>query len=80
MERDLSALGGITVLTGLTLASIGAAWFLRKPRLAALIGISISGGMMLTVMMKRGFDRPRPDLVRHSVFVTGASFPSGHAM
>ena len=78
--RDLSALGGITVLTALTLASIGAALFLRKPRLAALIGISISGGMMLTVMMKRGFDRPRPDLVPHSVFVTSAGFPSGHAM
>lgn len=78
--RDITSLGGFTVLTGLTLASMGAAFFLGKPRLAALIACAISGGMMLTGLMKRGFDRPRPDLVPHSVMVTSASFPSGHAM
>ena len=78
--RDITSLGGFTVLTGLTLASIGAAFFLGKPRLAALIAVAISGGMVLSALMKRGFDRPRPDLVPHGVIVTSASFPSGHAM
>ena len=80
MGRDLTALGGFTVLTGLTLASIGVALFLKKPRIAGIIAIAISGGMFLTSFAKRGFDRPRPDLVPHGVVVTNASFPSGHAM
>ena len=80
MGRDLTALGGFTILTGLTLASIGITFFLRKPRIAILIAVSITSGMLLTNLIKRGFDRPRPDLVPHGVAVTNASFPSGHAM
>jgi undecaprenyl-diphosphatase len=80
MGRDLTALGGFTILTGLTLSSIGIALFMRKPRIAGIIAIAITGGMFLTSWMKRGFDRPRPDLVPHGVIVTNASFPSGHAM
>ena len=56
------------------------ALFLKKPRIAGIIAIAISGGMFLTSFAKRGFDRPRPDLVPHGVVVTNASFPSGHAM
>lgn len=80
MGRDLTALGGFTILTGLTLASIGVTLFLRKPKIAAIIAIAISGGMFLTAFLKQGYDRPRPDLVPHGVIVTSASFPSGHAM
>ena len=35
---------------------------------------------MLSTLFKRGFDRPRPDLVPHEAIVYTASFPSGHAM
>jgi len=80
MGRDLTALGGFTVLTGLTLASIGIALFLRKPKIAVIIAIAITGGMVLSTFLKQGYDRPRPDLVPHGVIVTSASFPSGHAM
>ncbi|MCW1885574.1 phosphatase PAP2 family protein [Luteolibacter flavescens] len=80
MGRDLTALGGFTILTGLTLASIGIALFLRKPRIAALIAISITTASFLTSLLKQGFDRPRPDLVPHGTVVTNASFPSGHSM
>ena len=41
--RDITSLGGFTVLTGLTLASIGAAFFLGKRRLAALTAVAIAG-------------------------------------
>lgn len=80
MGRDLTALGGFTILTGLTLASVGIVLFRRKPRIAVLIAISVAGGSMLSQLLKRSFDRPRPDLVPHGVVVSNASFPSGHSM
>jgi undecaprenyl-diphosphatase len=80
MGRDLTALGGFTILTGLTVFSIGIALFLGKPKLAGIITVAITGGMFLTSLLKRSYDRPRPDLVPHGVIVTNASFPSGHAM
>jgi undecaprenyl-diphosphatase len=80
MGRDLTALGGFTILTGLTLVSIGIALFLKRPRIAALIAIAITSGSFLSSLLKSGFDRPRPDLVPHGTVVTNASFPSGHSM
>lgn len=80
MGRDLTALGGFTILTGLTVSSICLTLFLGKPRLATIIAIGITSGMFLTSLLKRSYDRPRPDLVPHGVVVTNASFPSGHAM
>lgn len=80
MGRDLTALGGFTILTGLTLASMGVALFLGKPRIAGIIAVAITSGMFLTDVLKRGFDRPRPELVPHGVLVTSESFPSGHSM
>lgn len=80
MGRDLTALGGFTILTGLTVCSVGVALLMKRPRLAGIIAVAVTGGMILTTFVKRGFDRPRPDLVPHGVVVTNASFPSGHAM
>lgn len=80
MGRDLTALGGFTILTGLTLVSIGVALIQRRPKIAFMIAVSITSGTFLTSIIKKGFDRPRPDLVPHGVVVTNASFPSGHAM
>ncbi|HEX8372771.1 MAG TPA: phosphatase PAP2 family protein [Chthoniobacterales bacterium] len=78
--RDVTALGGMTVLTGLTIASAGMTLLLGKPRLALLLVIAIASGMILSDLLKAGFDRPRPDLVPHGSYVTSRSFPSGHAM
>lgn len=80
MGRDITALGGFTILTGLTLASVGLMLLYRRPRLAVLTVIAITGGMLMSNLLKNVFDRPRPDLVPHGVLVTSASFPSGHAM
>lgn len=76
--RDLTALGGFTILTLLTLASAGVALFLKKPRIAAVILVAIVSGMGVMNGLKRFFDRARPDVVPHAVEVTNASFPSGH--
>lgn len=47
---------------------------------AALIGISVGGGSLLSTWLKLAFDRQRPELALHAVAAASASFPSGHAM
>lgn len=80
MMRDVTAMGGITVLTLLTLTVL-AYLVLRRQRASALfLGVAVVGGQALSHLAKLGFDRPRPDLVPHGVDVATASFPSGHSM
>jgi len=80
MARDLTALGGFTILTGVTLVSLGVAIFAGRSRLAALAVVSVLAGTVMTGVLKQGFDRPRPALVEHGTLVHNASFPSGHSM
>lgn len=80
MMRDFSALGGVALLTFIT---IGTALYLfvnRKPSEAWFLLTAIGSGTLLTNLLKAGFDRPRPDLVAHETYTYAASFPSGHAM
>jgi undecaprenyl-diphosphatase len=80
LGRDLTALGGVGVLTLLTAIVAGFLVLQGKRRMALMIIVAISCGALLSTGLKRGFDRPRPDLVPHRVRVYSASFPSGHAM
>ncbi|YCM44391.1 phosphatase PAP2 family protein [Verrucomicrobiaceae bacterium 227] len=80
VARDFTALGGITVLTTLTLFSTGYLWLQQKGRMVVFVIISIGGGILLSSLLKYGFDRPRPELVPHGSYVYTASFPSGHSM
>jgi undecaprenyl-diphosphatase len=80
MMRDFTALGGTGVLTLLTLAVIGFLLVARAPRAALAVALAIGGGILLSTLLKSGFDRPRPDLVPHGSIVYTASFPSGHSM
>jgi undecaprenyl-diphosphatase len=80
MGRDMTALGGIAVLTLLTCVVVS---FLALRRLwgaAALLLASVPGGMLVSTVLKDLFERARPDLVPHGSYVTSASFPSGHSM
>ncbi|SNR65016.1 phosphatase PAP2 family protein [Puniceibacterium sediminis] len=78
--RDLTALGGVTVLTLISL-SVLTFLFLRRQRASAIfLAVAILGGQALSHLAKSGFSRPRPDLVPHGVEVATASFPSGHSM
>jgi membrane-associated phospholipid phosphatase len=45
---------------------------------AGLLLIAVVGGILLSTLLKLGFDRPRPELVPHMSHVITASFPSGH--
>ncbi|WP_306120216.1 MULTISPECIES: phosphatase PAP2 family protein [unclassified Roseitalea] len=78
--RDLTALGGIAVLT-LTLVAV-AGFFLLRGRIGSMIFLlaAVGGGLFISTIAKQAFDRPRPDLVPHGSIVHTASFPSGHSM
>ncbi len=78
--RDLTALGGVTVLTVMTLSVITYLILARQKASAAFLGLAIVGGQVISGLAKFGFDRPRPDLVSHAVEVSSSSFPSGHSM
>jgi undecaprenyl-diphosphatase len=78
--RDLTALGGVAVVTLLTVAAAGFLWLVGRRRDVALLAAAVVGGQLLSFALKRGYARPRPDLVPHASFVYTASFPSGHAM
>lgn len=77
---DVTSLGGVTVLSLLTVLT--AIYFVvaRKRALALYIVLSISSGWMISTLLKTAVGRPRPDIVPHLVQVSDLSFPSGHAM
>lgn len=80
LARDMTALGGTGVLALITLAVVGFLLLQRKTHAAVLLAAAVGGGMILSTLLKLGFERPRPDLVPHAVHVYTYSFPSGHAM
>lgn len=80
MMVDITALGGVTVLTLLVTLVVVYLALRRKFRTAAFVTVSILGGWALSSAMKIGIARPRPEVVQHLVEVTDMSFPSGHAM
>ena len=77
---DLTALGGTTVLSLITVLVVVYLLLRRSFRTAGFVTVSILGGWLLSSALKLGVARPRPDLVPHLVEVYDLSFPSGHAM
>lgn len=80
MGRDFTALGGVGVLTLLTLGTCIYLLMIGRARAALFTVAAIGSGWLVSNALKMGFDRPRPDLVPHGSIVYTASFPSGHAM
>jgi undecaprenyl-diphosphatase len=78
--RDVTALGGYAILGFLTVAVGGFLWLQGNHRSMWLVFAAVGSGQLLSSLAKRGFDRPRPDLVPHGMDVYTASFPSGHSM
>jgi undecaprenyl-diphosphatase len=78
--RDITALGGTSVLTIMVVAASGFLVVSRLWRAAVMVLVSVLSGVLLSNSLKAGFARARPDLVPHDVPVYTASFPSGHAM
>ncbi|WP_411236202.1 phosphatase PAP2 family protein [Marivita sp. S0852] len=80
LARDVTALGGVGVLTFLILASAGLLWLHGKRKLTGFLLVAVTSGITLSQVLKLGFDRQRPDLVPHEAAVYTASFPSGHSL
>jgi len=80
MARDFTALGGVAVMTLMTLAVIGYLLLAGKRNAAIAVLVAVAGGLILSTLLKHGFNRARPDLVPHGSVVYTTSFPSGHSM
>jgi undecaprenyl-diphosphatase len=78
--RDVTALGGVVVLTLVTCAVAGFLWLREKYHALWLVIIATVGGQLLSTALKHVFNRPRPQLVAHLSRVYTTSFPSGHSM
>ncbi|WP_156313557.1 phosphatase PAP2 family protein [Erythrobacter sp. SG61-1L] len=77
---DLTALGGVTVLTLAVILSTALLLLHRRWRMAGLLVCATVSGALAGTALKHLFARPRPDVVNHLVEVNSLSFPSGHAM
>ncbi len=80
MMRDITALGSVPLLGAMTLVVAGYLLVARRARTAAFLVGSVTGGVIVSLMLKDIFDRSRPDLVPHGAAVFTSSFPSGHSM
>ncbi len=77
--RDVTALGGTTVLTIVVVFAAALLVAARRWRIGALlVGATALGGWLNTVV-KDVVSRARPDLVPHLMDERSQSFPSGHA-
>lgn len=76
----VTQLGGTLAVASGSLLLVG--WFLWKKKAARLIALftSVGGGILLNILLKNIFLRPRPDFVNAFYHETGYSFPSGHSM
>jgi len=77
--RDLTALGGVTVLTLVTFAVAGYLLMARKFGAMWLVLAATVGGLVISSLLKHLFQRERPNVTHFSDVFT-SSFPSGHSM
>ncbi len=78
--RDITAIGGQTVLVLLIASVLGYLLIVRRWHAAVFVLAATGGGTLLSVALKGLYSRPRPDVVPHLAHVTSSSFPSGHSM
>ncbi|NLR99247.1 phosphatase PAP2 family protein [Rhizobium sp. P38BS-XIX] len=78
--KDITSLGGTTVLTLMTVLVTIYLLLDRRRAIAIFVLGSVLGGWALSTVLKLGVARARPDIVPHLVEVNDLSFPSGHAM
>ncbi len=80
MGRDMTAVGGVLVLTTVTAAVVGFLLIQRKHHAALFLAAATGGALVVSLALKSSFNRPRPDVVPHLSSVMTSSFPSGHSM
>ncbi len=78
--RDVSALGGVTVLALMTLAVAGYLGLSGRRGAMWLVLLAVASGSVVSTLLKWAFERPRPAGGSDLVQVFTSSFPSGHSM
>nr|WP_246248656.1 phosphatase PAP2 family protein [Sphingomonas hominis] len=76
---DVTALGGGTVLTIVTIGAVAILLARRLALTAALVAAAVISGTTGSHLLKLVFARPRPPISDRLIEVSGDSFPSGHA-
>lgn len=77
---DLTALGGLSVLSLFVLLGVGFLLLKRRPIGAAALVTAIAGGVGLSEGLKAAVQRTRPPVEYRLDDALNASFPSGHAL
>src|SRR5258707_13166412 len=75
---DVSALGGVTVLTLLVIFAVGLLIAFRRTRTAGFVLMAALGGALLVWSVKEMVGRARPQVLDPLVVESSKSFPSGH--
>jgi undecaprenyl-diphosphatase len=78
--RDITGLGSVAVLSLFIVTSARLLSVHRAYRTMFVLLVSTMSGIVISLLLKQSFDRPRPDLVPHLIDVYTSSFPSGHSM
>jgi undecaprenyl-diphosphatase len=78
--RDITALGGPTLLALLTIITGTFLLLDGKKHMALFLYGSVASGLLVSTILKDLFQRPRPDLVPYAANFSSGSFPSGHSM
>jgi undecaprenyl-diphosphatase len=78
--RDITSLGGGTVIALITLIVLIYLLMLKKYHELLLVLAAVLGGALLGFGLKEFFGRERPDLIYRLTDATSLSFPSGHSM
>jgi undecaprenyl-diphosphatase len=78
--RDITALGSTVVLTIWVAITALFLIFSGRGRACLFVVAAAASGALMSSGLKLFFDRERPDLIAHGLYVSTASFPSGHAM
>jgi undecaprenyl-diphosphatase len=78
--RDITALGGPTVIFLITLLVIGYFILQKEYSEVILVLAAVTGGAIMDLQLKELFGRIRPEIVPNLVPVLSFSFPSGHSM
>jgi undecaprenyl-diphosphatase len=77
--RDVTALGGVTVLALFIAAVVGYLLLSSRYGMAGLVVVATLGGLGVTSVLKHWIDRPRPPLHQSDAVIYTTSFPSGHS-
>jgi undecaprenyl-diphosphatase len=77
--RDLTALGGATVMTLTTVLAVTALLFHKRWKRAVVLGSVVVLAQVCDEVLKGVYNRPRPDFAVAGAYSYAQSFPSGHS-